>query len=238
MSKEEPTTWESLNKRQQFYLEAVFDEDQRTEASFRQLRAMGLDNTPASVWRWLPYNASGEVLQKKFEANGMRDEGTGSTLEALRKRGLILLRYAPGSQRTPIIYIQITKQGRALVRKTFDLQAYKTAPGALQEWHWKALVHAYQQGEQGIDRWPRGISDRTVWRLAEYKIKGEVKPLIEWVQRECEPYLRRNWPGFDYVQATTRSIRKISEFGLQYYRENWAHYHERYPHVNAPEPEA
>jgi hypothetical protein len=61
-------------------LKAIFDEDQRVEASFRRLKAMGLDTTPASVWRWLPYNARGEVLQKRFEAHGMRDEGTGSTL--------------------------------------------------------------------------------------------------------------------------------------------------------------
>jgi hypothetical protein len=236
MSQEKPVTWESLNARQRFYLEAIFDEDQRTEANFRWLKAMGLDTTPASVWRWLPYNTGGEVLQKKFEAHGMRDEGTGATLEALKKRRLVLLNYAPGSHRTPIIYIQITKQGRALVRKAFGLQAPKTVPGTLREWHWRALAYAYQQGEQGIEQWPRGIGDRTVRRLEEYKIEGEVKPLIEWGERACEPYLRRNWPGFDDVQATTRAIRKISAFGRQYYRENWVHYKELYPGIHAPEP--
>lgn len=230
------TNWTDLNKRQQFYLEAIFDEDQRTEASFRRLKVMGLDNTPARVWRWLPYNAHGEVLQKKFEASKMRDEGTGSTLRALEKRGLILLRYEPGSIREPIIYIQITRAGRALVRKAFNLEAPKRIPGQLQEWQWKALVHIYKQGEKGIREYPREVSEKTLNRLLEYKIDKEEKPLVGWVQTPCEPYQAWDFNAAQPVTMTTWTVCCLTEFGKKYYSENWQRYRELYPNVDAPKP--
>lgn len=231
------STWEKLNKRQKFYLKSIFDLDQSTEANMKWLAARGLSHTPARVWRWIPYNAGRAYLQTLIENAGYRDAGTGSTFEALRKRGLILLRYEPGSLRQPIIYVQVTRQGRALIREAFGLEAPKSLPaGTLQEWHWKALAHAYQCGDQGILEWPRGIGDRTVRRLEDYKIKGEEKALIAYVLIPCEPYQRQNWISHRYETATSRNLLRITDFGKLFYEECWEHYREMYPDVDAPDP--
>ena len=53
---------------------------------------------PADEWRWLKY-ARGEVptaLYRRLSAGHLVDRGTGSTFEARRARGLIVLRYERG----------------------------------------------------------------------------------------------------------------------------------------------
>lgn len=232
------TTWDKLNERQQFYLKSIFDLDQSTEVNRKWLAARGLDQTPARVWRWIPYNAGRAYLQTLIENAGYRDEGTGSTFEALRKRGFILLRYEPGSLRQPIISVQITRQGRALIREAFGLEAPKSLPaGTLREWHWKALVHAYKCGDQGVTEWPRGIGDSTIRRLEDYTVKGELKPLLAYALIPCEPFQRQKWPYYDqYEIATERNLLKITDVGKLFYEERWQLYREMYPDVDAPAP--
>ncbi len=73
-----------LNPRQQTYLTLVYELDQAQEANIKQMGARGeWVSTPASVWRWVPYNAAGAALLRKIEDAGYRDEGTGSTFAAL-----------------------------------------------------------------------------------------------------------------------------------------------------------
>jgi hypothetical protein len=56
-------TWADLNKRQQVYLQAVYEVDQATEAAIKGAGVRGRWNsTPASEWRWMPYNAAGAAL--------------------------------------------------------------------------------------------------------------------------------------------------------------------------------
>ncbi len=233
------TQWDDLNKRQQEYLKAVFDLDQSLEISMKQASASGDWNVPrASVWRWIPYNASYSSLLQKITDLGYRDRGTGSTFEALERRGLVECRYERAAIRGSILYVQITKVGRKLVRDTFNLSAPKALPpGTLRAWHWRALAYAYQVGEAGIEAWPRGIGDMTVRRLKEYRVKGQDRPLIGWVEWPCEPYLRRRWPGDTGVPSTVRDVLTITPFGRQYYQENWQRYQDLYPTVQAPAPE-
>ena len=108
--------------------------------------------------------------------------------------------------------------------------------GTLQEWHWKALAHAYKCGDLGIMEWPRGIGDRTVRRLEDYKVKGEEKALIAYVLIPCEPYQRQNWISHQYETVTSRNLLRITDFGKLFYKEHWQHYREMYPDVDAPEP--
>ena len=220
--------WGDLNERQQQYMEIIFNLDQGLERYYRlpPTQRPAWDNPPASVWRWLPYEKG---LWRKLEEAGLRDQGTGSTFEALEKRKLI---------ESSAKGIKLTDQGRALVRDAKGLQAHKALPaGTLQEWHWRALAHAYRCGEQGITEWPRGIGDATVRRLEDYKVKGEYKPLIAYNLIPCDPYQRLK--PFSYTQyetATTCNLLCITPFGAQYYRENWARYREMYPDVDAPQP--
>jgi len=188
-------SWADLNKRQQTYLRAVFEVDQAQEATIKHMTARGdWVSAPASEWRWMPYNAAGAALLRKIQDAGYQDPGTGSTFQALERRGLVLCKYEPGSLGGPILCVQITKAGRKMVRDALGLTAPKTLPaGTLREWHWKALVHAYQAGEAGVGEWPRGIGRNTVIRLEEYRVKGQERPLIAWTTIPCEPYLRRRW---------------------------------------------
>ncbi len=231
--------WADLNKRQQDYLKAVYDVDQGQELSIKRAGGEGhWNSTPASVWRWMPYNAAGASLLRRVEDMGYRDHGTGSTFAALERRGLVLCRYEPGSLGGPILFVRITKDGRKMVRDALNLKAPKALPpGTLREWHWRALVYAYRAGERGIEEWPRGIGHMTVRRLEEYRVNGQECPLIGYVEVSCEPYVRKRWPGDNGYTTTVRNVLRITPFGLQYYRENWQRYRDLYSKLEAPEPE-
>jgi hypothetical protein len=231
-------SWAKLNERQQRYLQAVYEVDRVLETNVKLAGARGRWNsTPASQWRWMPYNAAGAALLRRIQEAGYRDEGTGSTFAALERRGLVLCKYEPGSIGAPILFVQITKAGRKLVREGLGVKAPRALPtGTLREWHWKALACAYQAGSVGVREWPKGIGQGTLLRLEDYRIKGQDRPLIEAAKVPCEPYLRRRWPGDDGVMSTERSVTRITPFGEQFYRENWQQYHELYPEVDAPMP--
>jgi hypothetical protein len=231
--------WADLNKRQQVYLQAIYEIDQAREANVRSAGARGRWNsTPASVWRWIPYNTSGSALLRRIQEAGYQDQGTGSTFEALERRGLVLCRYEPGSLGSPLLFVQMTKAGRKVVREGLNLPKPKALlPGTLREWHWRALVHAYKAGAAGVRDWPQGIGWNTWLRLRDYRVQGQNRPLVEEATVTDEPYLRRRWPGDAGVVTTERSVLRITDFGRQYYRENWQRYRELYPQVDAPEPE-
>ncbi len=218
--------WAGLNERQQVYLQAVYEVDQAQEADMKWLGSQGRwTNTPASEWRWMAYNASGAALLRKIKDAGYVDQGTGSTFEALERRGLVLCKYEPGSFGGPILFVQITKAGRKLVRETLAIAPAKKLPvGTLKEWHWRALCRAYVRGEQGLP-YDSDLGDgfgyvswKTCLRLRDYRVKGQERGLI----REG----RYNEP-FGLV---------ITDFGREYYRDNWQHYRELYPEVDAPAP--
>lgn len=178
--------WADLNKRQQTYLQAVYEVDQAKEADMRWLGSQGRwTNTPASEWRWMPYNASDASLLRKIKDAGYVDQGTGSTFEALERRGLVLCKYEPGSLGGPILFVQITKAGRKLVREALNIKTPKALPvGTLREWHWRALCRAYVRGEQGLP-YDSDLGDgfgyvswKTCLRLRDYHLRGQERGLI------------------------------------------------------------
>lgn len=220
------SSWADLNGRQQQYLQAVYEVDQAKEGVIKGAGARGRWNsTPASEWRWMVYNASGAALLRKIEDAGYRDEGTGSTFAALDYRGLVLCKYEPGSLGGPILFVQITKAGRKLVRDALSVKAPKALPvGTLRQWHWCALCRAYVRAEQGIG-YDKDTGDgfgyvswNTCLRLRDYTIKGQDMALIREARREEQ---------FALV---------ITAFGQEYYRENWQRYRDLYPDVDAPAP--
>lgn len=156
----------------------------------------------------------------------MVDPGTGSTFEALEKRGYIQVNYKrvnPHPRSDILVWIRLTTKGRALARRALGESApAKLPPGALREWHWRALCRAWvawQNGERGIHSDEDtgdgfgSVSWTTILRLRDYRAGGEDKPLIH------------------------DGKLTITSFGQHYYRENYQRYCEMYPDVDAPEPE-
>ncbi len=218
--------WKLLNERQQSYLQAVFEVDQAREMTIKQANASGRWNkTPASQWRWMPYNAGGASLLSSIESLGYRDQGSGSTFAALERRGLLRCRYERDILGIPILFVQLTKTGRKVVREACGIQAPKALPvGTLREWHWRALCRAYSCDEQGMG-YDQDTGDgfgyvswKSCLRLRDYRVKGQDKPLLR--EGHCGEH-------FAFI---------ITDFGKQYYRDHWQRYREMYPEVEAPRP--
>jgi len=203
-------SWADLNKRQQHYLQAVYEVDQAQEANVKWLGSQGRwNNTPASEWRWMPYNASGAALLRKIQDAGYRDEGTGSTFAALERRGLVLCKYEPATLGGPILFVQITRAGRKMVREALTIAPAKKLPvGTLKERHWRALCRAYVRGEQGLPYDSNTgdgfgyVSWNTCLRLRDYRVKGQERGLTHEMRNELSPWRdRREVEVVSYVRS-------------------------------------
>jgi hypothetical protein len=231
--------WAGLNERQQQYLQAIYETDQEQEADERGMWKRGGTPRAASVWRWMEYgvfSGVGSTLYTKLYLRKLIDEGTGSTFNALEKRGFIICKYTSkrrdGGPQTlePFLMVQITTQGRRLVRAATGAQAYRPgAPGVLKEWHWIAMVKAWKARPAGVkdeNGYYGHISWNTWLRLRDYKAGALV-----------EEYST----GGSYLAHVgySRDIHwlRLTPFGEQFYRDNWQQYCELYPEVDAPTPE-
>jgi len=188
----------------------------------------------------MPYNAAGAALLRKIKDAGYVDQGTGSTFEALERRGLVLCKYEPGSLEGPILFVQITKAGRKLVREALAIAPAKTLPvGTLREWHWRGLCRAYVCGDQGM-QYDKDTGDgfgyvswNTILRLRDYKFRGEEKPLIG--EKRFPGEHTSTVAGYTFKQEYTTHL-CITDFGREYYRDNWHRYRELYPEIDALVP--
>jgi hypothetical protein len=232
--------WAGLNQRQRQYLQTIYETDQEQEADERGMWKRGGTPRPARAWRWMEYgvfDGVGSTLYTKLYLRELIDEGTGSTFNALEKRGFILCKYTMArrdSQRhilEPFLMVQITTQGRRLVRAATGAQAYRHgSPGVLKEWHWKAMVEAWKSRPQGVKN-ENGYYGHIGWNtwlyLRDYKVQGDNKPLIEEYS---------TWGDYLAHVGYTPQIHwlRLTPFGEQYCRENWQRYCELYPEVDAP----
>lgn len=150
--------WHKLNDRQQKYLSAIYTIDQDQEAYQKTLFRRGYwdaAKTPADQWRqieygWLPgMPPVPSKLYRAIEELGLRDEGTGSTFNALEARNLITCRY-PG--RETEMSVTLTTKGRKIVRQALGIQPTAKSK-ALPEWAWRKLTVLYQHRNTGIGAW-------------------------------------------------------------------------------------
>ncbi len=148
-----------VNQRQQQYMLTIFETDQEQEADERGMWQRGGKPRLAREWRWMEYgvfDGVGSTLYTKLYLRTLIDEGTGSTFAALEKRGFIKCKYTHtrrNGDRTfdSFLMLQITKEGRALVRSAPGAKASRSgAPGTLREWHWKALAEAWKARPAGV----------------------------------------------------------------------------------------
>ncbi|MEA5568594.1 hypothetical protein [Anabaena sp. UHCC 0399] len=221
--------WQKLNQRQQATLTAIYHADQSTEAAQKEAWLLGSPRESAAVWRNLQYyfepTSHETLLHRLLRKAGVVDQGLGSTLRVLEGYNLIQCNY-DGSE---LISIKLTTTGRAVVRAGLGESAPKKPPkGQLKPRQWAALVTAYLSGENGIDSGASlgdyaGFSWRWTWlRLVDYygTDNGLVKEVGYW-----------NKNG----QHSTKLV--VTQVGMEFYRQQWEHYHALYPDVNAPIPE-
>lgn len=239
--------WQSLNKRQQDYLTAIYQADQEVEAAERSRWSFGERARPAEQWRWMPYATSFPsrlpmTVKKHLSWTEQISEGTGATLEALRSRGLILVQHLSAEvlrsrgiisqwqgilEGDPIPVIQITPAGRKLVRQALGIQMTRHVTGTLQEWHWRALAKAYAAREDKGVAMEHGwfgeygrIGWKTWLRLREYKPAPLIQEYHEQPEGAAHPtyYLR------------------LTPFGIAFYERAYSRYQALYPAIEAPKP--
>jgi len=179
----------------QHYLQAVYETDQEQEKDERGVWRRGGTPRPASEWRWMEYGTFYGIhspLKMKIFLRKLHDEGTGSTFEALERCGLLTCKYTwkrkNGEQvEERLLMVQITKEGRKLVRSAISARAQKPWPvGALREGHWRALAEAWKSGPEvvkasggwygddahnGWNTWLRLKQDKAL--IEEYQTWGE-----------------------------------------------------------------
>ncbi|MCT7984936.1 hypothetical protein NG796_16820 [Laspinema sp. A4] len=220
--------WDELNERQQTYLKQIFEIDQNREAGERGAWNSGCRPRPASEWRWIEYLelfGNSSQLRQKLKAADVVDPGTGSTFKALAKSKLIEIDYC-----YPVkdwFNCKLTRLGRAVVRAGLGVQSEKKLPArTLRDYQWKALVSAWNGGNDGLTAAGErsgdygGHSWRHCWvRLRNWNERYGKNGLVQ--------EFHKNW----------KSCLGITEEGRRFYRENWQKYRELYPEVEAPEPD-
>lgn len=150
--------WQQLNERQRTYLAAIYDADQAAERTNTQVRARGERTPPADVWRWLPYavgtliGTDHTALQQRLRHHGVLDAGAGATLEALRARGLILIRHGIIALASPTVEVRLATAGRAAARAGLGVTApARTPKGLLSHGLYRQLLDVAAAEPDGLE---------------------------------------------------------------------------------------
>ncbi len=215
MASKAQAAWNALNERQKIYMTVLYDEDQAVEDERARDAAAGhYDETPADVWRWFDVVTPGSRLtavQRRLARHDVRDDGTGSTLQALQRYGLIEVREETeqGSRgKSKTVSVKLTRAGRATVRAGTK-EPRRRRSGELSQYAWERLIKLWRADPRTVGIW--GDNTR--------------KALVERPER---PYAERVGHFGDY---------RITEAGREHYRNLWARYAELYPDTAAPNPD-
>src|SRR5258708_8476936 len=111
-------------------------------------------------------------------------------IDNIQSRGFIKCKYAWKRRDSDhealerFLMLQLTKEGRALVRAATGVKAYRPdAPGTLREWHWKAMVAAWRARPAGVqdeNSYYGHIGWNTWLRLRDYKAGALVEEYRTW----------------------------------------------------------
>src|SRR5262249_18716917 len=133
-------------------LRCIYHQDQIQERYEKWRSAREWTHLPAKEWRRIEYAdtyAGYTPIKQALIDEKLVDQGTGSTFQALEKRGYITVAWI--SPRNTTVHIWLTAKGRKLVRDSLDIQTPKALKtGQLREWHWRALCRAYACGAFGM----------------------------------------------------------------------------------------
>lgn len=184
-----------LNPRQSKYLELVYLADQEAEEHQRRQWHQHRLRDPADRWRWIPYSTDHPRailtgLQQSLLEAGVHDSGSGATLAALIRRGLMEARTiqvetprGPARQRQ----VRLTRAGRRAVRETQP--AYGAASNGLPAWLEDALTAVRNASPPGLPK--TAISRRAARRLgpAGYHYIDDVNAWAYQITRKGIGYL-------------------------------------------------
>jgi len=237
--------WDDLNERQQAYLAAIYKTDQDAEADIADRRKRWQTTPPAAEWRWLLYAVKGGLaddtsIQATLRYQGKLDPGAGSSLAALQRRGLVLVRDNIKNTMlgpVPIVEVRLTTAGRAAARAGLgEAPKRATPPGLLSEWLWRALVILYRAGDTGT------LYDHHGWHLPrDHPERGPSwNALLQLRDRRDGRYMEEftvhvpveGFPG--HTQSESRA--RISGRGRAHAELHHRCYAELYPDVPRIEP--
>ncbi|MGH3862738.1 hypothetical protein [Actinokineospora sp.] len=216
--------WEGLNERQRLYLSTVLDFDQAAEVEIKRQSAQWMKTPPAAEWRQITYDIklpkeiSGySSVQSVLRRAGQHDPGSGSSLAALERRGLVQVThdrvYIPPFGNVPRIRVRLTPLGRATARVGKGITAPATPPkGLMARWSFAALARLYAAGEDGLVLHAR---DTPSWNT-----------LLK---------LRDRKDG-SFIDEFGRGRVRLSVLGRRHYELHRACYRELYPDIDTPEP--
>lgn len=212
-------TWNDLNDRQQGTLAVIYDLDQAAETGRRQDAARGVyDDRPADAWRSIDFAHEPALrdifgwttLQERLMWRGWDNQGNGSTMAALERRGLITRDGRPtqwGHMRT----VRLTREGRAAARAGTSLNPGGPRKAALGRRSWEVLALLWQAHQRGEPlRWTYSLT------IERALIDKHVPPLA------------RSLPTGGY---------EITDRGRDFYREHHAAHTAAHPDVHAPHPD-
>ncbi|MFD7881882.1 helix-turn-helix domain-containing protein [Streptomyces bauhiniae] len=156
-------TWNGLNDRQRIYLEACFLQDVEEERAERARYARTGQRRPAAEWRkmtlalYVPPEITGHSrLQERLRDRGVHDPGTGPSIAALDRRGLIAVHHdtvtIPGAGLIKRTQVEMTKRGRAVARAGLGVSRSRSAPAPMMSvWLWRTLVRVAFASQDGGD---------------------------------------------------------------------------------------
>lgn len=211
--------WTDLNDRQQGTLATIYELDQTAETGRRQDAARGVyDNRPADAWRSIDFAHEPAMrrifgwttLQERLMWRGWDNQGNGSTMASLERRGLITRDSRP-TQWGRMHTVRLTREGRAAARAGTSLKPGGPRKAALGRRSWEVLALLWQAHQRGEPlRW--GYSTTIERALIDKHV----------------PPLARFLPTGGY---------KITEHGCDFYREHHAAHTAAHPDVHAPHPD-
>src|SRR5260370_20240778 len=117
--------WTELNDRQQGTLAVIYQLDQENERGRRAGAVRGsYDKTPAAEWRLLDFAHDPSLrellgvtaMQARLESRGWDNQGNGSTMAALVKRGLVVHGERRPTRFGVMLRVKLTNHGRAAAR--------------------------------------------------------------------------------------------------------------------------
>lgn len=242
MSAKAAQAWAALNERQRLYLSTILRFDQAVEADIKARSARWESTPPAAEWRQITYDIDlpKEIIgyssvQAELREQGRHDTGSGSTLAALSRRGLVTVTHdqvlVPPLGMVDRIRVRLTTAGRAAARAGADVATAPSTPaGLMARWSLVALARLYEAGESGLcaesthDRADAAPSWNTLLRLRGRRDGS----LIEEFHTDHPSPTRR---GFRQYRV------RLSAAGRRHFEIHRACYRQLYPDLDLPEAE-
>src|SRR5712671_944383 len=150
--------WTELNDRQQGTLAVIYQLDQENERGRRADAARGnYDKTPAAEWRLLDFAHDSSLrelpgvtaMQARLESRGWDNQGNGSTMAALVKRGLVVHGERRPTRFGVMLRVKLTNHGRAAARAGLSRQPGGDPKNVLSPRTWEVLGFLWAADQRG-----------------------------------------------------------------------------------------